>query len=113
MVFSSVYLDFLLYFFVIPIIVTGIWVWREWFRAKKTLFAVLGCTFVFGPLCDMVAIRTDLWRYDTGRPHLGIWISDLPLEEFLFYLLFPLLIFGVWHAVRRFSLLARLLMWGE
>lgn len=104
--FSSVYLDFLIRFFAAPIVILGIVVWRDWFRVKKTACALVVCTIVFGLLCDGIAIYTGLWRYDTGRPSLGVWAFGIPLEEFLFYFLFPLLVLNAWCFLKRFFAIA-------
>lgn len=101
MLLSFVYLDFLILFFAVPVIFLLIVVWRDMLRIKKTLCAMMICTAAFGPACDFLAIRTGLWRYDTGYPALGIEIAAIPLEEFLFYVLFSLLVAGVWCFMRR------------
>lgn len=101
MLLPFVYLDFLIRFFAAPVILLLIGVWRDVLRIKKTLCAMAVCTMVFGPVCDFLAIRTGLWRYDTGRPALGVEIAAIPLEEFLFYILFPLLVACAWCFMRR------------
>ncbi|MBU6414940.1 lycopene cyclase domain-containing protein [Patescibacteria group bacterium] len=98
---QSVYLDFLFWFFAAPITLLGIWIWTDWWYRRKTLGTMIACTIVFGFFCDLFAVRTGLWQYDTGQPNLGIWIFEIPIEEFLFYILFPILVFSVWCAVER------------
>lgn len=98
---QSVYLGFLFWFFAVPIAVLGIVVLPDWLYRRKTLGTMIACTVVFGFFCDVFAVRTGLWQYDTGRPNLGIWIFEIPIEEFLFYVLFPTLVLSVWCTAER------------
>jgi lycopene cyclase domain-containing protein len=98
------YLDFLLYFFAFPIVAMFFFARRDYIAAKKTVVWIILLTLFWGTVCDMIAVRTGLWTYRTGRPTLGAWFFDLPLEEFLFYVLFPLLalsVFFLWRFVFR------------
>jgi lycopene cyclase domain-containing protein len=86
------YLNFLLLFFGLPILVLG---WRlrsELRRYPRTLAWCFGFVFTVGWFWDWLSWRTGVWRYDTA-PTVGWWIGGLPVEEFIgFYVLGTLLI---------------------
>lgn len=86
-----IYLVFLSIFFIFPLFFLWIFYWRLLLRYKKTFLLTIIPTFLFGVPWDMLSVVTGLWRYDYS-PTLGIWFSVLPLEEYLFTLLFPVFV---------------------
>jgi lycopene cyclase domain-containing protein len=62
---------------------------------------LLAFVYTAGWFWDWLSWRTGLWRYDTA-PTLGLWITGLPVEEFVgFYLLATAFMFLVVLAIFR------------
>ncbi len=96
-----VYLVFLAVFFLAPVAVLGFVLRDDARRFPRTTLWSLAFVSTVGLVWDWLSARTGLWRYDTA-PTLGIWIGDLPAEEFVgFYVLGTLLI--VWTAMALFG----------
>lgn len=83
-----IYLTFLTIFFLLPIAALWLLFWRILIQYKTTFILTAIPTFLFGVPWDTMHVVTGLWRYDAA-PTLGIWFGVLPLEEYLFILLFP------------------------
>ncbi len=80
------YMPFLLVW-ALPVIVVqwlvgGKCLWRE---RGQWMWIALGLCLYF-TLADAVAIRADIWHFDTTSL-IGLWIGPVPIEEVLFYLL--------------------------
>ena len=60
----------------------GKYLWRE---RGQWMWIALGLCLYF-TLADAVAIRADIWHFDTTSL-IGLWIGPVPIEEVLFYLL--------------------------
>lgn len=95
-----VYLLFLTFFFAAPLVVLWIFQAKVVSQYKKTFLLTTILTFLFGVTWDMLSVVTGLWRYDVG-PTLGLWFGVLPLEEYLFTLIFPLFVVTVTIVVRQ------------
>ncbi len=85
-----VYLLFLSLFFGVPLVILWTTHRAVLWRYRKTVALVVLPTFVFGVPWDILSVATGLWWYNTGVPSLDIWPTPwLPLEEFLFTLIYP------------------------
>ena len=81
------YLLFLLVFFGLPALPLAWLARREIAQYRRTALWLLAFVYTAGWFWDWLSWRTGLWRYDTA-PTLGLWITGLPVEEFVgFYLL--------------------------
>ena len=95
------YLVFLLVFFGLPVALLAWCARREVVQYRHTALWLLFFVFTAGWFWDWLSWRTGLWRYDTA-PTLGLWITGLPVEEFVgFYLLGTAFMFLVVLAVLR------------
>ncbi|MDP3093568.1 MAG: lycopene cyclase domain-containing protein [bacterium] len=98
-----VYLKFLLIFFLFPTVLF----WLKFFpflrKYKKTFLLTVFFAFIFGVPWDMLSVKTGLWWYDAA-PTLGVWFgpsgSGLPLEEYLFILIFPMFVATITLIIR-------------
>lgn len=96
------YLEFLFLFLWIPLLVLLALHHRFLWSYRKTMGLGILATLVCGAPWDMLSVITGLWRYDVS-PTTGVWISVLPLEECLFTLTFPILMFSLILLGRRFA----------
>jgi lycopene cyclase domain-containing protein len=83
---------FLFLFLVIPILVLGLWL-REKIRARWWLAAVgftILAALVYTTPWDNYLVATGVWYYDPTRVW-GIVLGYVPLEEYLFFVLQPIL----------------------
>jgi lycopene cyclase domain-containing protein len=81
------YFMFLSIFFGVPVLLLAWFNRRRIARYRRTGLWLLLFVCTAGWFWDWLSWRTGLWRYDTA-PTLGLWISGLPVEEFVgFYLL--------------------------
>ena len=95
------YLEFLLIFFGLPALVLAWRTRREIVKYRRTARWLLVFVYTAGWFWDWLSWRTGLWRYDTA-PTLGLWITGLPVEEFVgFYLLGTVFMFLVVLAALR------------
>lgn len=87
-----VYLAFLLGLVALPAVVIAVAARRSLWQHRRTFAWSLAFVVTAGGAWDWLSWRTGVWRYDTA-PTLGIWLSGLPIEEFLgFYVFGTLLI---------------------
>ncbi|MFC1477332.1 lycopene cyclase domain-containing protein [candidate division KSB1 bacterium] len=95
------YTYFLLVFFLVPCALLYVALRHELRRYKRTILWCFVFVFTIGLVWDWLAVRTDVWRYDSA-PTLGLWIDGLPVEEFIgFYVLGTFLIIGVVLLIRK------------
>ena len=98
-----VYLRFLTIFFLFPILL--LWLIQSSYLKKypKTFALTVLFTFLFGVPWDTLSVKTGLWRYNSA-PTLGVWFGPpaggLPLEEYLFTLLFPIFVVSLTLTVK-------------
>ena len=93
------YLLFLLVFFGLPALLLAWRTRRRLAQCRRTFLWLLVFVFTTGWFWDWLSWRTGLWRYDSA-PTLGLWITGLPVEEFVgFYLLGTAFMFLVVMAV--------------
>ncbi len=98
------YIEFIALFLIAPILIVGIQVIRRTQRgeipshvARRGLYGTLalaGIALVYTTPWDNVMVERGIWGYDPHRV-LGIIIGWVPLEEYLFFVLQPILI-GLW-----------------
>ena len=89
-----VYLVLLFGLVVPPAAVVAVAARRPLWRYRRTVLWSLGFVVSAGGAWDWLSWRTGVWRYDSV-PTLGIWLSGLPIEEFVgFYFFGTLLIVG-------------------
>ena len=94
------YLIFLLIFFALPLTILGFLYWKEILKYRRTILWSLLFVYTIGWFWDWLSYKTGVWRYDSAET-LGIWISGIPVEEFIgFYLLGTLFIVSVVIGVR-------------
>ena len=83
------YLLSLIFVFVIPMIVAGLFVWQSIVWQHFLIFVVL--ITILGAIWDIWATRHGkkdtvwLWQFNI-KDTLGIKVFDLPIEEYLFYI---------------------------
>ncbi|MFN8564676.1 MAG: lycopene cyclase domain-containing protein [Anaerolineae bacterium] len=94
------YAAFLVQFLVVPIVILGVLVYRD--RRRPTalthgllspplaLAALAVIAVVYTTLWDNHLVATGIWRYDPALV-MGITLGWVPLEEYLFFILQPLL----------------------
>lgn len=98
------YIAFIALFLIAPILITGMLVIRRVQRgeipspiARRGLYGTLALAaiaLVYTTPWDNVMVERGIWGYDPHRV-LGIIIGWVPLEEYLFFMLQPILI-GIW-----------------
>lgn len=81
------YLTFLLIFFLLPVLVLAWPLRRDVLRYRRTGLWLLAFVYAAGGVWDWLSWRTGLWRYDSA-PTLGLWITGLPVEEYLGFYVF-------------------------
>lgn len=97
------YLASLFFVFVIPTIVTGLFVWKEIIWLNFLIFVVM--ITVIGAVWDIWATRHGkkdkvwLWQFNSNNT-LGIKIFDMPVEEYLFYIFTSLYVVFIWEAIK-------------
>lgn len=79
---------FLLIYLVVPIVILGVWLRREW-RTRWWLTAAaftIVIALVYTTPWDNYLVATDVWYYDPARVW-NIILGWVPLEEYLFFVL--------------------------
>lgn len=90
------YIGFLVVFLVVPILLLGVLQlqrpagWRAW----VTTGCLSGIALVYTTPWDNHLVALGIWTYDPQRV-LGITLGWVPLEEYLFFVLQPILV-GLW-----------------
>ena len=85
------YGQFLLIFLVIPIIVLGLILRRDLTWGYARVVGLMGLVaFGYAPPWDTLIVAQGVWSYDPNRV-AGIILGWVPLEEYLFFLLQPML----------------------
>jgi lycopene cyclase domain-containing protein len=85
------YGQFLLIFLVVPIIVLAFVLRRQLTLGYMRVVGVMALVaFVYATPWDNLIVAQGVWTYDPGRV-AGIILGWVPLEEYLFFLLQPLL----------------------
>ncbi len=96
------YLLSLIFVFVIPMIVAGLFVWQSIVWQHFLIFVVL--ITILGAIWDIWATRHGkkdtvwLWQFNI-KDTLGIKVFDLPIEEYLFYISTSLYVIFIWKAI--------------
>ncbi|MDO8576795.1 MAG: lycopene cyclase domain-containing protein [Candidatus Daviesbacteria bacterium] len=84
------YIIWLLIFAILPLV----FIWLKYFnllwRYKQTLASVVLIAFLIFIPWDIYAVRSGIWLFPYSG-NTGIIIMDLPLEEYLYTVLIPLL----------------------
>lgn len=97
------YLLSLLLIFVFPAVIAGYFIWKRIVLTDLIKF-VAGITFL-GSFFDIWATRHGkrdpiwLWQFNP-KDTLGIQIFDLPIEEYLFYVVSSVYIVFMWEGIR-------------
>jgi lycopene beta-cyclase len=85
------YGQFLLIFLVVPIVVLGLILRRQLTREYVRVIGVMALVaFVYATPWDNLIVAQGVWSYDPARV-AGIILGWVPLEEYLFFLLQPVL----------------------
>ena len=85
------YIQWLSIFVWAPLLVLWILNWQYLSRYKQTFLYCIGFALLFSVPWDILAVQTQIWQFPQDT-NLGIWISGLPLEEYLFMIFVTLLI---------------------
>lgn len=97
------YLFSLIFVFVIPTIITGVFIYESIIWLNFLIFVVLITTI--GAVWDIWATRHGkkdkvwLWQFNSNNT-LGIKIFDIPIEEYLFYVFTSLYVVFIWEAIK-------------
>ena len=70
------------------------------FKSSKEGALVFGSLFVIGSAMDNLALFRGYWSYDE-KFFIGIKIGVMPLEEYLFMIVIPLLTLTIYRMARR------------
>ncbi len=65
--------------------------WKIFRRNLRAVLVPPLVATVFFTVCDSVAVRSGIWRFDPAQI-LGLLVGTLPVEEMLFFLLTSLLV---------------------
>ena len=85
------YGQFLLIFLVVPIVVLGILLRRHLTLGYLRVVGIMALVaFVYATPWDNLIVAQGVWTYDPNRV-AGIILGWVPLEEYLFFLLQPVL----------------------
>lgn len=79
---------FLLIYLVVPILILGVWLRREWLQTwwlRAAAFTIL-IALVYTTPWDNYLVATQVWYYDPARVW-NIILGWVPLEEYLFFVL--------------------------
>lgn len=79
---------FLLIYLVIPILILGVWLRREWrtqWWLRAALFTII-IALVYTTPWDNYLVATQVWYYDATRVW-NIILGWVPLEEYMFFVL--------------------------
>ena len=97
-----IYLIYLAVFFALPAAILWAVYKKEFSKYKKTILWSLFFVFTLGWFWDWMSYKTEVWKYDSAKT-AGVWISGIPIEEFIgFYLFGTLLILSVILTVRKY-----------
>src|SRR5688572_5275109 len=100
------YLNFLVFFLVIPIALLGLLTWRDHAAGRKlsadwhpesqwlVLLILIIVAVVYTTPWDNYLVATHVWWYDPTRV-IGLVIGWVPIEEYIFFILQPILA-GLW-----------------
>jgi lycopene cyclase domain-containing protein len=79
---------FLLLYLVVPILILGVWLRREWLQTwwlRAAAFTIV-IALVYTTPWDNFLVATQVWYYDPARVW-NIILGWVPLEEYLFFVL--------------------------
>ena len=79
---------FLLIYLIVPILILGVWLRREWLQTwwlRAAAFTIL-IALVYTTPWDNYLVATQVWYYDPARVW-NIILGWVPLEEYLFFVL--------------------------
>ena len=57
--------------------------------------------FIIGSIWDSWAVWRGYWNFEEGKGLIGITIGFLPLEEYLFFLIFPYFLLTIYFFFKR------------
>jgi lycopene cyclase domain-containing protein len=72
-----------------------------YFSIKRLIYS-LGFPFVIFVIIDIIAVKRDLWTFNSDYV-LGFYLFGLPFEEVLFFLVVPFSCLFVWETVKYFA----------
>jgi lycopene cyclase domain-containing protein len=74
----------------------------NFYTGIKRLIYSLGFPFVTFVIIDIIAVKRDLWTFNSDYV-LGFYFFGLPFEEVLFFLVVPFSCLFVWETVKYFT----------
>lgn len=91
------YFGFLLVFLILPLAILFAWIWHDRGRGRppwETLLIAALVAVVYTTPWDNYLVASGIWWYDTNLV-AGLTFGWVPVEEYLFFILQPLLV-GMW-----------------
>lgn len=81
------YFASLMILFFLPSVLMGYYIWT---RGDKcyciSIIIILSICFMFSVLLEYIAVYLKFWTFFTDKdPLIGLYVGDIPIEEFLFY----------------------------
>jgi lycopene cyclase domain-containing protein len=70
------------------------------FDSQKQAFLVFGCLFAVGVVWDTFSIYRGYWTFD-NRFLVGLTVGLMPIEEYLFIIVIPLLTLTIYGATKK------------
>ena len=84
------YLVWLFLASVIPLLLLWLRYWKLLWKYRATIIFVTVLMFIIHVPWDIAAVSSGLWYFPEGK-NLGFFIVNLPLEEYLYTILIPML----------------------
>src|SRR3972149_11459596 len=84
------YLIWLSIFVWFPTLLLWIFNFKLLWKYKITLLHIIFFSLIITVPWDLLAVKTHIWIFPKGT-NLGIFVGELPLEEYFFFIFVPLL----------------------
>jgi len=94
------YLIWLIVFAWSPIFVLWLKFWKLLSKFKRDFIFIVVASLAFGVVWDFIAIETGAWFFPQEKI-LGVWILNVPLEEWLFIISFSFIISNLTIILKR------------
>ncbi len=94
------YIYWLSIFVWLPIVVLWVTNWKYLSKYRKTFLYCIIWALVFSIPWDIWAVKAQIWNFPQDT-NVGIWVSGLPLEEYLFMIFVTVLISTVAMLLRK------------
>lgn len=74
----------------------------NFYNQIKRLIYSLGIPFVIFVVIDIIAVKRDLWTFNSEYV-IGFYLFGLPIEEIMFFAVVPFSCLFVWETVKYFT----------